>query len=160
MKATPKTTPRFQYHVISKVPEFSRSDDAQPNQAPASEALEGERPSGLLSRDIDHVSIHHHNHTPTLPSSLKNQHLRRLSSLDGTSIILSPEEGSSISDFLIFDHSNSAIFMAGSQSEVSRPMSVQEISKKAGDFDFNDTIPLKYWLRTADTLLREVCGVA
>lgn len=38
-------------------------------------------------------------------------------------------------------------------------MSVQEISKKAGDFDFNDSIPLKYWLRTADTLLREVSGI-
>jgi STAM-binding protein len=36
-------------------------------------------------------------------------------------------------------------------------MSVKEISTKAEDFDFDTSIALKYWLRTADTLLREVC---
>jgi hypothetical protein len=36
-------------------------------------------------------------------------------------------------------------------------MSVKEISAKAEDFDFNPSIAMKYWLRTADTLLREVC---
>jgi len=35
-------------------------------------------------------------------------------------------------------------------------MSVKEISAKAEDFEFNPFIALKYWLRTADTLLREV----
>lgn len=35
-------------------------------------------------------------------------------------------------------------------------MSVKEISAKAQDFDFDPFIALKYWLRTADTLLREV----
>jgi STAM-binding protein len=35
-------------------------------------------------------------------------------------------------------------------------MSVEEISKKAHDFEFNPFIALKYWLRTADTLIREV----
>lgn len=35
-------------------------------------------------------------------------------------------------------------------------MSVKEISAKAQDFDFNPFIAMKYWLRTAETLLREV----
>jgi STAM-binding protein len=35
-------------------------------------------------------------------------------------------------------------------------MSVKEISAKANDFSFDPSIQLKYWLRTADTLLREV----
>jgi STAM-binding protein len=43
--------------------------------------------------------------------------------------------------------------MAGSSS---RPMSVKEIAVKADEFEFNPNIALKYWLRTADTLLREV----
>ncbi len=38
---------------------------------------------------------------------------------------------------------------------MSKPMSVKEISAKA-DFDFNPFIAMKYWFRTADTLLREV----
>jgi len=38
----------------------------------------------------------------------------------------------------------------------SKPMSVEEISKKAEDFQFNPAIALKFWLRTADTLYREV----
>ena len=46
--------------------------------------------------------------------------------------------------------------MAGSSLQVSKPMSVKEISAKAQDFEFNPFIALKYWLRTADTLLREV----
>lgn len=36
------------------------------------------------------------------------------------------------------------------------PMSVKEITAKAEAFDFNPQIPLKYWLRTADALIREV----
>jgi hypothetical protein len=46
--------------------------------------------------------------------------------------------------------------MAGSTLQLSKPMSVKEISAKAVEFEFNQSIPLKYWLRTADTLLREV----
>ena len=46
--------------------------------------------------------------------------------------------------------------MAGSTLQISKPMSVKEISTKAQDFEFNPFIALKYWLRTADTLLREV----
>jgi len=38
-------------------------------------------------------------------------------------------------------------------------MSVKEISAKAVEYEFNQNIPLKYWLRTADTLLREVSSV-
>lgn len=46
--------------------------------------------------------------------------------------------------------------MAGSTLQFSKPMSIKEISAKASDFEFNPNIALKYWLRTADTLLREV----
>jgi len=35
-------------------------------------------------------------------------------------------------------------------------MSVKEITAKAQDFEFNRFIAMKYWLRTADTLLKEV----
>ncbi len=37
-------------------------------------------------------------------------------------------------------------------------MSIKEITAKAQDFDFNAFIAPKYWLRTAETLLREVCA--
>ncbi|KAI9680876.1 MAG: hypothetical protein M1817_004316 [Caeruleum heppii] len=36
-----------------------------------------------------------------------------------------------------------------------RAMSVQEITQKAEDFVYNPLVPLKYWLRTADILLKE-----
>ena len=36
-------------------------------------------------------------------------------------------------------------------------MSVAEITQKAEDFEYNSHVPLRYWLRTADTLLKEVC---
>ncbi|KAI9750214.1 MAG: hypothetical protein M4579_006562 [Chaenotheca gracillima] len=36
-----------------------------------------------------------------------------------------------------------------------KPMSVQEISKKAETFEYDSSVPLKYWLRTATLLLRE-----
>jgi hypothetical protein len=35
-------------------------------------------------------------------------------------------------------------------------MNVKEISAKAEDFEFNPSVAIKYYLRTADTLLREV----
>ena len=38
----------------------------------------------------------------------------------------------------------------------SKPMSVELIVKKAQNYDYNPLIPLKYWLRTAGTLLKEV----
>jgi hypothetical protein len=37
-----------------------------------------------------------------------------------------------------------------------RPMSIEEISEKANEFFWNPTIPLKYWLRAAETLSQEV----
>lgn len=37
-----------------------------------------------------------------------------------------------------------------------RAMSVEQIVQKAQNFDYNPLIPLKYWLRTASTLLKEV----
>ena len=38
----------------------------------------------------------------------------------------------------------------------SRPMSVEQIVKKAQSYDYNPLIALRYWLRTAGTLLKEV----
>ena len=40
--------------------------------------------------------------------------------------------------------------------ELSRPINVEQIVKKAESFDFNPLIPLKHWLRSANTLLKEV----
>jgi STAM-binding protein len=37
-----------------------------------------------------------------------------------------------------------------------RPMSVERIVEEAQNFEYNPLIPLKYWLRTASTLLKEV----
>ncbi|KAL2071977.1 hypothetical protein VTL71DRAFT_11320 [Oculimacula yallundae] len=45
--------------------------------------------------------------------------------------------------------------MAGSSFQISKPMSVREISAKAQDFEFNPYVAIKFWLRSADTLLRE-----
>lgn len=42
----------------------------------------------------------------------------------------------------------------------SRPLNVEQIVKKAQNFDYNPLIPLKYWLRTAGTLLKEVDALA
>jgi len=36
------------------------------------------------------------------------------------------------------------------------PLSTQEISERASDFDYDSNIPLKHWLRTTLILLREV----
>ena len=38
----------------------------------------------------------------------------------------------------------------------SRPLNVEQIVQEAKNFDFNPHIPLKYWLRSAGTLLKEV----
>ena len=38
----------------------------------------------------------------------------------------------------------------------SRPMTVQELAKKAVEFDYNEHVSLRFWLRTADTILKEV----
>lgn len=40
--------------------------------------------------------------------------------------------------------------------ETAPSLSVREIADKATSFDYNNLIPLRYWLRTADTLLKEV----
>ena len=37
-----------------------------------------------------------------------------------------------------------------------RPLNVEQIAKEAQNFDYNPLIPLKYWLRSAGTLLKEV----
>lgn len=36
------------------------------------------------------------------------------------------------------------------------PLSVKEIADKAMSFEYNHLIPLRYWLRTADNILKEV----
>lgn len=36
------------------------------------------------------------------------------------------------------------------------PKSVPEITKDASSYEFNALVPLKYWLRTADALLKQV----
>ena len=38
----------------------------------------------------------------------------------------------------------------------SRPMNVGQIVNKAESYEYNPLIALKYWLRTAGTLLKEV----
>ena len=38
----------------------------------------------------------------------------------------------------------------------SRPMNVGQIVNKAQSYEYNPLIALKYWLRTAGTLLKEV----
>ncbi|KAL9639375.1 MAG: hypothetical protein Q9164_000957 [Protoblastenia rupestris] len=38
---------------------------------------------------------------------------------------------------------------------LARPMSVEQIVRKAQSFEYNPLIPFKYWLRTAGTLLKE-----
>ena len=47
----------------------------------------------------------------------------------------------------------------GEVAGASRPLSVEQIVNKAQNFDYNPLIPLKYWLRTAGTLLKEVQSV-
>lgn len=38
----------------------------------------------------------------------------------------------------------------------SPPQSVDSITKIAQDYEYNEGVPLRYWLRTAATLIREV----
>ncbi len=45
---------------------------------------------------------------------------------------------------------------SGEEAATPRPLSVEQIVNKAQNFDYNPLIPLKYWLRTAGTLLKEV----
>lgn len=37
------------------------------------------------------------------------------------------------------------------------PQSVEHITRIAQNYEYNSSVPLRYWLRTATTLLREVC---
>jgi hypothetical protein len=38
----------------------------------------------------------------------------------------------------------------------SAPHNVEQITRLAQDYEYNPLIPLKYWLRTANTLVKEV----
>ena len=40
------------------------------------------------------------------------------------------------------------------------PKSVNEITKDASAYEFNALVPLKYWLRTADALVKQVGVIA
>lgn len=42
-------------------------------------------------------------------------------------------------------------------SRASPPQSVEKITRIAQDYEYNPLIPLRYWLRSATTLIREVC---
>lgn len=44
-----------------------------------------------------------------------------------------------------------------SPSGSSAPQSVERITRIAQDYEYNPLIPLRYWLRSAATLMREVC---
>ncbi|MCJ1477122.1 hypothetical protein MMC13_005793 [Lambiella insularis] len=48
-----------------------------------------------------------------------------------------------------------AVPVGSDEAVPSRPMNVEQIVKKAQSFDYNPLIPLKYWFRTAGTLLKE-----
>lgn len=40
-----------------------------------------------------------------------------------------------------------------------RPLSAKQLEEKACDFQFNSKVPLKYWLRAAESVYTEVrCG--
>ncbi|KAL9103950.1 MAG: hypothetical protein Q9163_001056 [Psora crenata] len=45
--------------------------------------------------------------------------------------------------------------LTGDEKALARPMNVEQIVRMAQDFDYNPLIPMKYWLRTAGTLLKE-----
>ncbi len=36
------------------------------------------------------------------------------------------------------------------------PLSLKEISQRAENFEYSDLVPLRFWLRTAATLIKEV----
>ena len=48
--------------------------------------------------------------------------------------------------------------MASNQGS-SVPHNVEQITRLAQDYEYNPNIPLKYWLRTANSLVKEVCGL-
>ena len=51
----------------------------------------------------------------------------------------------------------SALTQSGrSAAASSRPMSVDQIIREAQNFDFKPHLPLKFWYRSANILLREV----
>lgn len=41
----------------------------------------------------------------------------------------------------------------------SRPLSVKELKLKAEEYEWNDKIPFKYWVRAADHIYREVLSL-
>lgn len=47
--------------------------------------------------------------------------------------------------------------MPASHPEPGAPLSVEQIARQAGAFEFDPATPLRYWLRSAKTLLKEVC---
>ena len=52
----------------------------------------------------------------------------------------------------------SALTQSGRGAASPRPMNVEQIVREAQNFDYNPHVPLKYWFRSASTLLKEVCS--
>jgi hypothetical protein len=46
--------------------------------------------------------------------------------------------------------------MGTSRQLPAQPLSIKELTRRAEDIEYDPSIPLKYWLRSADTLLKEV----
>lgn len=44
----------------------------------------------------------------------------------------------------------------GGATGATAPQSVEHITRIAQNYEYNSSVPLRYWLRTATTLLREV----
>jgi STAM-binding protein len=40
---------------------------------------------------------------------------------------------------------------------VIQPLNVEQIARKAQDYDYDPCIPLRQWMRAAGSLLKEVC---
>ena len=51
-----------------------------------------------------------------------------------------------------------AIHSAGAKTHA-KPSNVQQIVKRAQQIDYKPLVPLRYWLRSARTLLKEVCRI-
>jgi hypothetical protein len=51
-----------------------------------------------------------------------------------------------------------ALVGAASNGFGKEPLSVQGISEEASNFEYNPEIPLRYWLRTAEAIQKQVRG--
>lgn len=42
------------------------------------------------------------------------------------------------------------------QGQMLPPLSIEQIAKRASEYDFDPLVPLRYWLRSATSLVKEV----